>query len=93
MNKSELVRAIHSVVGEKGCTVGQCEAMVNAFKKTVMDTVANGEKVSIVGFGSFTVINRKGRMGRNPATKQPIKIPSKKVPKFSPGKEFREKVI
>jgi len=87
MNKSDLVSAIAS---ETDCKKRDCEAMVNAFTDLVMGAVADGEKVSLVGFGSFGVVKRKARTGRNPATGAPINIPAKKVPKFTPGKEFRD---
>lgn len=89
MNKADLVRAIAS---ETGATNRMSEAMLNAFTKSVISTVAKGGKVSLVGFGSFAGNARKARTGRNPATGAKIKIPAKKVPKFTPGKEFRDKV-
>ncbi len=89
MNKSDLVRAI---AAKTDVTQRDCEAMLKAFTDSVMKAVSKGEKVSMVGFGSFGVVKRKARTGRNPATGQKIKIPTKKVPKFTAGKEFRDKV-
>jgi len=89
MNKSELVRAIADKTKVKQ---RDCEAMLKAFTDTVMKAVKKGDKVSLVGFGSFGVVQRKARTGRNPATGQKIKIGAKKVPKFTAGKEFRDKV-
>ena len=89
MNKSDLIRALASETGEKQRA---CEAMLNAFTDTIMKAVANGEKVSLVGFGSFHTYRRKARPGRNPATGAKLKIPAKTVPKFVPGKEFKEQV-
>ncbi len=86
MNKAELVKAIAQSTGS---TQRSCEAMLNAFMGEVMKAVGKGGKVSLVGFGSFTSMKRKARPGRNPSTGAKIKIPAKKVPKFSPGKEFR----
>lgn len=86
MNKAELVKTIAL---DTGNTQRSCEAMLNAFMKEVMKAVGKGGKVSLVGFGSFTSMKRKARPGRNPSTGAKIKIPAKKVPKFSPGKEFR----
>ncbi len=86
MNKAELARTI---VAETGVKQREAEAMLKAFTKAVMSAVAKGDKVSLVGFGSFSQIKRKARTGRNPATGQNIKIPAKSVPKFTPGKEFR----
>ncbi len=89
MNKADLVRAIAS---ETDSTNRATEAFLNAFTDLVMETVKNGDKIALVGFGSFHSITRKARSGRNPSTGAKIKIPEKKVPKFTPGKEFREKV-
>ena len=89
MNKSDLVR---SIAAKTDVTQRDCEAMLKAFTDSVMKAVSKGEKVSMVGFGSFGVVKRKARTGRNPATGQKIKIPAKKVPKFTAGKEFRDKV-
>ncbi len=89
MNKSDLVRAI---AAKSNVTQRDCEVMLKTFTDSVMEAVAKGEKVSLVGFGSFGVVSRKARSGRNPATGQKIKIPAKKVPKFTAGKEFRDKV-
>ena len=89
MNKADLVRAI---AADAGVTNRSAEAMLDAFAKNIMKAVGKGEKVSLVGFGSFSTITRKARPGRNPATGQKIRIPAKKVPKFAPGKEFRDKL-
>jgi len=89
MNKAELVRAIAS---ETGATLKATEAMLKAFTGIVSEAVADGDKVSLVGFGSFYSITRKARPGRNPATGRPITIPEKTVPKFDAGKEFRDMV-
>lgn len=89
MNKSDLIRAI---AAETSCTQRDCEAMLKAFTDAVTKAVADGDRVSLVGFGSFGIVERKARIGRNPKTRQTIKIPAKKVPKFSPGKEFKELV-
>jgi len=89
MNKADLVKAIALETGHKQRAV---EAMLNAFTAEVMAAVGKGEKVSLVGFGSFAQIKRKARPGRNPATGKTLKIPAKVVPKFAPGKDFREMV-
>ena len=89
MNKSDLVRAI---AAQTDVTQRDSEAMLKAFTDSVVKAVSKGDKVSLVGFGSFGVVKRKARSGRNPATGQKIKIPAKKVPKFTAGKEFRDKV-
>lgn len=89
MNKADLVRAIAE---EVGTTNRSAEAMVNAFTDVVVRAVSEGDKVSLVGFGSFASAVRQARTGRNPATGKTINIPAKKVPKFAPGKEFRDSV-
>lgn len=87
MNKADLVRAIAE---EADVKKSDAEAMLKAFTDVVMKAVAKGDKVSLVGFGSFHSITRQARPGRNPASGEKITIPSKSVPKFTPGKEFRD---
>ncbi|MCF7810801.1 HU family DNA-binding protein [bacterium] len=89
MNKSDLVR---SIAEKTDSTLRDSEAMLKAFTETVVDAVAKGQKVSLVGFGSFDVVKRKARTGRNPATGAKIQIKARKVPKFTAGKEFRNTV-
>jgi len=89
MNRSDLVRAI---VEKTGQPLSATEATVKALMDVVIGAVAKGEKVSLVGFGNFSTITRKARQGRNPANGKPIKIPAKKVPKFTPGKVFEDAV-
>lgn len=89
MNKADLVKAI---VGKTGLTNRSTEGMLKAFSEIIMKTVSEGEKVSLVGFGSFHSIVRKARVGRNPSTGKQIDIPEKTVPKFTPGKEFKDEV-
>jgi len=60
--------------------------------KNIEDTLKKGQKVTIVGFGTFSVSKRKARTGRNPQTGNAIKIPAKKVPKFTPGSELKKTV-
>jgi DNA-binding protein HU-beta len=87
MNKAELV---HAIAGDSNVTNKVAENMLSSFLSTVMKAVKDGDKVSLVGFGSFHSIVRKARPGRNPATGAKINIPEKTVPKFTPGKEFRD---
>ncbi|MDP8227960.1 MAG: HU family DNA-binding protein [Candidatus Electryoneaceae bacterium] len=87
MNKAELVRAIAE---ETGATSKSCDSILNAFTEIVMKAVANGDKVSLVGFGSFHSSKRKARTGVNPATGAKLNIPAKTVPKFAPGKQFKD---
>ena len=89
MNKSELIAAIAAKTGE---TKKSAEATVNAFIETVTEALTKGDKVQLVGFGSFEVRKRAARKGRNPQTKEEIKIPASKAPVFKAGKALKELV-
>jgi DNA-binding protein HU-beta len=89
MNKAELV---NSIAQKSKMTKKDSETALNAIIKSVEDTLKKGEKISLVGFGSFEVRKRKARKGMNPQTKEAIKIPAKKVPVFKAGKGLREAV-
>ncbi|PCJ20579.1 MAG: hypothetical protein COB02_03400 [Candidatus Cloacimonadota bacterium] len=89
MNKAELIKA----VAEK-TKLSQADAQkaLDVFFDTVKDALKAGESVQLVGFGSFKVSERKERKGINPQTKEEITIKATKVPKFVPGKQFKELV-
>ena len=89
MNKEELVQEI-----SKKSKVTQKEAadVLSALIETVESTVAGGQKVTLVGFGTFEPRKRAARNGRNPQTGKDIKIPAKTVPVFSAGKKFKDVV-
>ena len=89
MNKTGLV---NEVAGEVGLTKRNIGRVINAITEVISDALSNGDKVTLVGFGTFRVINRKTRRGRNPQTGKELQISAKKVPKFRPGKELRERV-
>ena len=89
MNKAELVEEVSSKVGITKKDAGK---VVDAVTETITNTLKKGEKVTLVDFGTFQVIERKARKGINPQTRKTIQIPAKKVPKFRPGKGLREKV-
>lgn len=89
MNKAELVDAIARKTGE---TKRLTEGFVDAMIETLIETVAEGDKVSIVGFGSFEKKHREARKGRNPRTGETIEIAAKSYPAFTPGKGFKDKV-
>lgn len=89
MNKAELVAAIAAKTGD---TKKGAEASVNAFVDVITDALAKGDKVQLVGFGSFEVRKRAARKGRNPRTKEEIKIPASKAPVFKAGKALKETV-
>ena len=89
MNKSELIAAIAAKTGE---TKKNAEATVNAFIEVVTETLVEGDKIQLVGFGSFEVRKRAARKGRNPQTKEEIKIPASKAPVFKAGKVLKDLV-
>jgi DNA-binding protein HU-beta len=89
MNQTEL---IEQVATEAKLTKTQTQDAVKALLKTVMQVVADGNKVTLVGFGSFEPKVRSAREGRNPKTGDTIQIPAARVPTFSAGKAFREAV-
>jgi len=89
MTKAELVAKIAE---KAGLSKKDAEAALNAFMDSVKEALAAGEKVSLVGFGTFEVVQRAERKGRNPQTGEEITIPATKAPKFRPGKGLKEAV-
>ena len=89
MNKAELVAAIAAKTGESKKAT---EAAVNAFTEVIAEALKGGDKVQLVGFGSFEVRKRAARKGRNPQTKEEIKIPASKAPVFKAGKALKDLV-
>ena len=89
MNKAELVAAMAAKTGD---TKKAAEASLEAFIAAVKETLKKGEKVQLVGFGSFEVRKRAARKGRNPQTKEEIKIPASKALVFKAGKQLKELV-
>lgn len=89
MNKSELI----SKMAEKsGLSKTESKKALEAFIESVTDSVKAGEKLALVGFGTFSVNERAARTGINPSTKQPIQIAAKKVVKFKAGAELAASV-
>ena len=89
MNKSELINA----VAEKAAlSKKDSEAAVSAVLDVISAALAEGDEVRLVGFGTFEVKKREARIGRNPKTKETIKIPASKVPAFKPGKALKDTV-
>ncbi len=89
MNKAELINA----VAEKAAlSKKDSEAAVNAALEAITGALSDGEKVQLVGFGSFEVKKREARVGRNPKTKEAIEIPASKVPVFKAGKALKDAV-
>ncbi len=89
MNKVELIAA---VVEKSGLTKKDAEKAVSAVLESVTEAVAGGDKVQLVGFGTFEVRAREARTGRNPRTKEAITIPASKQPVFKAGKAFKDAV-
>ncbi|HEY8422320.1 MAG TPA: HU family DNA-binding protein [Thermoclostridium sp.] len=89
MNKSELVNAI---AAKSGLSKKNSEAALNAMISAVEEALVAGDKVVLVGFGTFEVKQRAERKGRNPQTKEEIVIPASKAPVFKAGKGLKDKV-
>lgn len=89
MNKAQLIAQIAE---DAEITKGQANAAMNSFFETVAKTLKKGGKVTLVGFGTFSVSKRKARTGRNPKTGAALKIKAKKVARFKPGKGLSEKI-
>mgnify|MGYP000440062224 FL=1 len=89
MNKTELVAAIAE---KTGLTKKDAEGAVKAFTDTVAEQLKAGEKIQLVGFGTFEVAERAARTGKNPQTGEAIKIPASKAPKFKAGKALKDMV-
>lgn len=86
MNKAQLVEKLSQ---KTRMTKTQSEAFLDAALEIIQKSVSKGEEVKLVGFGTFSRIARKSRTGRNPKTGEPVSIPGSKVPRFKPGKEFK----
>ncbi len=89
MNKGELVNQISD---DAGISKAQATKALDSFIDSTVKTVKKGDKVTLVGFGTFSAANRAARKGRNPQTGKEINIPAKNVVKFKVGKDFASKV-
>ena len=89
MNKTELVAAMAE---KTELSKKDAEKALKAFTDVVAEELKKGEKVQLVGFGTFEVAEREAREGRNPRTKETITIPASTVPVFKAGKEFKDRV-
>jgi len=89
MNKTELINA---VAEKANLSKKDSEAAVNAALDAITSALRDGDKVQLVGFGSFEVKKREARVGRNPRTKEAIEIPASKVPVFKAGKALKDVV-
>lgn len=89
MNKADL---INQIAETSGLTKKDSESALDAMVSAVEESLSKGEKVVLVGFGTFETKNRAARKGRNPKTKEAINIPATKVPAFKAGKGLKDKV-
>ena len=89
MNKSDLIAAVAAKTGE---TKKSAEASISAVVDVIAETLAKGDKIQLVGFGSFEVRARAARKGRNPQTGKEMKIAAKKAPVFKAGKALKDAV-
>ena len=89
MTKAEL---INEMAAKAGLSKTDAEKALSAFTATVQETLASGEKVAMVGFGTFSLGERAARMGKNPSTGAPINIPASKSPKFKAGAALKDAV-
>ncbi|WP_278184421.1 HU family DNA-binding protein [Clostridium cellulovorans] len=89
VNKTEL---ISSIAEKSGLTKKDAEAALKGFMESIQEALEKKEKVQLVGFGTFEVKERAERTGRNPRTKEEIKIPASSVPSFKAGKELKDRV-
>jgi nucleoid DNA-binding protein len=88
MNKADLVNEVANVVSTKT----EAQAAVDCIFKSIVNTLKRGDVVTLVGFGSFKVVKRKARTGRNPQTGAEIQISASSAPKFVPGKALKDAV-
>ena len=89
MNKAELIAKI---ADDAGITKTQANASLDSFVEAVTKTLKGNGKVTLVGFGTFSVSKRAARNGRNPQTGAPMQIPGKKLPDFTAGKTIKRKI-
>ena len=86
MNKSDLIKKVSEVLSSKK----EAQAAVNQTIKAITEALSNNDSVTLVGFGTFKIVNRKARKGRNPQTGEEINISARNVLKFVPGKVLKE---
>ena len=88
MNKGDLINE----VAKATCSKAEAETAVKTVLETITKALKKGDKVTLIGFGTFSVAKRSARTGRNPQTGKAIKIKAKKVPKFTAGKALKDSV-
>lgn len=87
MNKAQLLEKVSQ---KTRLTKVQSESVLDAMLEIIQKAVSRGEEVKLVGFGTFSRLSRKARRGRNPKTGETVDIPGAKVPRFKPGKDFKD---
>ncbi len=90
MTKAELIEALVDRIDR--LTKKEAEMIVNVVLKSIADSLGNGNKVELRGFGSFKVKERRAREGRNTKTGEKVSVEAKRIPYFKPGKELRDRV-
>ena len=90
MNRKELLDTVMSYKGMENWSKKDAEYFLNNTLETIKKAVKKGDDVSLIGFGTFTRVKRKARAGVNPSTGEKIKIKAKTLPKFRPGKAWKE---
>ena len=89
MTKADLIDVVAAGADVSKSTAGKA---IDSLTEAISETLKRGDKVALTGFGTFTVSERKARIGRNPRTGESINIPASKSPKFSAGKAFKEAI-
>ena len=89
MTKAQIVDRIAAATG---LTKMETEAVVDGFMQTVLEAVADGDRVELRGFGTFRAVERAPRTARNPRTDQPVPVPRRMAPVFKPAQDFRRRV-
>ena len=89
MNKKEFISAIST---ELNVTDAEAQRFIDSFQTVVTNELSDGGEISLVGFGKFHTKRQRARIGRNPATGEPMKIEAKTLPTFTPGKQLKETI-
>lgn len=90
MNQNELIELVSK---EAGISKKEAKLAVEAIKDLIQKALKNGDKITILGFGIFSIVEKKARVGINPKMGKPIKVAAKKVAKFKPGKTFANLIV
>ena len=91
MTKADLVIQVHEAIGP-GVTKKDCAALLDGFLNAIKQAMVEGQHIEIRGFGTFKVRERRARLGRNPRTGDPVRVPARAVPVFKPSRLFKTEV-